>query len=145
MEAAFGPWQGLTVAEIESDGGTAEFVVADITEIGLLGPVFDQDYANLPHIQDGLKSLKTKGLQLGRYQENRIDDAAFSGGFVDTGKDNARSASTWGIGLNWYLNASSKFAVHYDRTRFNGGAATGTRQLDGKTEEFLVARYQLAF
>ncbi len=45
---------------------------SDITEIGLLGPVFDQDYANLPHIQDGLKSLKTKGIQLGRYQENRI-------------------------------------------------------------------------
>jgi len=45
---------------------------SDITEIGLLGPVFDQDYANLPHIQDGLKSLKTKGLELARYQENRI-------------------------------------------------------------------------
>ena len=41
-------------------------------EIGLLGPVFDQDMANLPYIQQGLKSLKTPGIQLGRYQENRI-------------------------------------------------------------------------
>ena len=45
---------------------------ADIKEIGLLGPVFDQDMANLPYIQQGLKSLKTPGIQLGRYQENRI-------------------------------------------------------------------------
>ena len=45
---------------------------ADIKEIGLLGPVFDQDMANLPYIQQGLKSLKSPGIQLARYQENRI-------------------------------------------------------------------------
>ena len=45
---------------------------SDISEIGLLGPVFDQDYANLPHIQKGLKSLRAPGIQLSRYQENRI-------------------------------------------------------------------------
>ena len=44
----------------------------DITEIGLLGPVFDQDMANMPFIQQGLKSLKRPGIQLARYQENRI-------------------------------------------------------------------------
>ncbi len=44
----------------------------DIKEIGLLGPVFDQDMANMPYIQQGLKSLKRPGIQLARYQENRI-------------------------------------------------------------------------
>lgn len=88
---------------------------------------------------DGLGAFEL----LARYQENRIDRAAFSGGFVDAGKSNADSASTWGIGLNWYLNDSSKFAVNYDHTVFGGG--TGVRSLDGKTEDFLVARYQLAF
>ena len=34
--------------------------------------MFDQDYANLPHIQEGLKSLRAPGIQLSRYQENRI-------------------------------------------------------------------------
>jgi len=45
---------------------------SDITEIGLLGPVFDQDYANLPHIQKGLKTTRSNGVVMGRYQENRI-------------------------------------------------------------------------
>jgi hypothetical protein len=34
--------------------------------------VFDQDMANMPFIQEGLKSLRTPGVQLARYQENRI-------------------------------------------------------------------------
>ena len=45
---------------------------ADIKEIGLLGPVFDQDMANMPFIQQGLKSLRRPGIVLARYQENRI-------------------------------------------------------------------------
>jgi phenylpropionate dioxygenase-like ring-hydroxylating dioxygenase large terminal subunit len=45
---------------------------SDITEIGLLGPVFDQDYANLPHIQKGLKTTRSSGVVISRYQENRI-------------------------------------------------------------------------
>ncbi len=45
---------------------------SDIKEIGLLGPVFDQDMANMPFIQEGLKSLRGPGIQLARYQENRI-------------------------------------------------------------------------
>jgi hypothetical protein len=45
---------------------------SDITEIGLLGPVFDQDMANMPFIQQGLKSMRGPGVRLTRYQENRI-------------------------------------------------------------------------
>lgn len=77
-----------------------------------------------------------------RYQENNIDKDAFTN-FVDTGKANASAAKTWGLGLNWYLNQSSKFALNFEQTSFSGG--TGSKKLDGKTENFAVARYQLAF
>jgi len=46
------------------------------------------------------------------------------------------------VGLNWYLNEDAKFAVNYERTDFSNG--TGST-LNGKQEDFLVARYQLAF
>lgn len=45
---------------------------SDIKEIGLLGPVFDQDMANMPYIQEGIKTLRRPGITLARYQENRI-------------------------------------------------------------------------
>ena len=77
-----------------------------------------------------------------RYQENNIDKDAFVN-FVDSAKANAASAKTWGVGLNWYLNQSSKFAFNLEQTRFSDG--TGAGKLDGKKETFAVARYQLAF
>jgi len=45
---------------------------ADITELGLLGPVFDQDYFNLPYIQQGLHTTRKPGITLATYQESRI-------------------------------------------------------------------------
>ena len=71
-----------------------------------------------------------------RYQGNQIDEALPSA-FVPTSY--ALKASGVAVGLNWYLNESSKFAVNYERTRLTGGT------LDGKTEDFLVGRYQLSF
>jgi hypothetical protein len=41
-------------------------------EIGALGGIFDQDMANLPYVQDGLKASKSGLIQLGDYQEIRI-------------------------------------------------------------------------
>ena len=79
---------------------------------------------------------------LARIQENTIDKDAFSS-FVDTSKSNASKASTWGVGLRWYLSPFSNFAVNYDRTQFTGGS--GGLRLDGKTEQLLVGRYQVAF
>ena len=84
-----------------------------------------------------------------RYQENNLDKNLFSGtSWVSSssGKDNAQAAKTIGIGLNWYVNSSSRFAVNYDRTNFTGGKASGSaKTLDGKSEDLLVARYQLSF
>jgi len=45
---------------------------ADITELGLLGPVLDQDYFNLPYIQEGLRTTRKPGISLANYQESRI-------------------------------------------------------------------------
>ena len=42
------------------------------TELGVLGNVFDQDMANLPYVQEGLKVSKTNQINLGDYQEIRI-------------------------------------------------------------------------
>jgi phenylpropionate dioxygenase-like ring-hydroxylating dioxygenase large terminal subunit len=41
-------------------------------ELSTLGGVFDQDMANLPYVQDGLKVSKNGQVQLGDYQEIRI-------------------------------------------------------------------------
>ena len=41
-------------------------------ELGTLGSVFDQDMANLPYVQEGLKVSKTGQVNLGDYQEIRI-------------------------------------------------------------------------
>jgi phenylpropionate dioxygenase-like ring-hydroxylating dioxygenase large terminal subunit len=41
-------------------------------ELGTLGSIFDQDMANLPFVQDGLKVSKTNQVNLGDYQEIRI-------------------------------------------------------------------------
>ncbi len=44
----------------------------DAPELGILGDVFEQDMANLPYVQDGLRASKTGKVQLGDYQEIRI-------------------------------------------------------------------------
>ncbi|MGL6043300.1 MAG: SRPBCC family protein, partial [Sandaracinobacteroides sp.] len=43
-----------------------------VTEWGRLGGVYDQDMANLPHVQEGLISSPNDRVELGRYQEARI-------------------------------------------------------------------------
>jgi phenylpropionate dioxygenase-like ring-hydroxylating dioxygenase large terminal subunit len=41
-------------------------------ELSTLGHIFDQDMANLPYVQDGLKVSKTNEVNLGDYQEIRV-------------------------------------------------------------------------
>ncbi|MCW5829345.1 MAG: aromatic ring-hydroxylating dioxygenase subunit alpha [Deltaproteobacteria bacterium] len=45
---------------------------ASAKELGLLGPVFDQDMSNIPFVQKGLKAAVKPGVTLGNYQESRI-------------------------------------------------------------------------
>jgi phosphate-selective porin OprO/OprP len=74
-----------------------------------------------------------------RYQEANIDPNAVT---FKSSTAFALNAASWLVGLNWYLNEDAKFAVNYERTDFSNG--TGST-LNGKQEDFLVARYQLAF
>ena len=78
---------------------------------------------------------------LARYQENNIDRDAVT--FANTTNGYALGAKTWGIGVIWYLNEASRFSLYVERTKFSD-VRTGTVLL-GDTENFAVARYQLAF
>jgi hypothetical protein len=58
-------------------GAPMKFLTADepwtaAPELGVLGSVFEQDMANLPYVQEGLKASKTGQVNLGDYQEIRI-------------------------------------------------------------------------
>jgi hypothetical protein len=44
----------------------------DVPQLGLLGPVFDQDLDNMIWVQKGMKATRKRGLTLGQYQESRI-------------------------------------------------------------------------
>jgi phosphate-selective porin OprO/OprP len=105
-----------------------------------------------------------------RYSEINLDDDTFkdaagryaaegsaaSNAFSDLTKS-AKSAQTWTVGVNWYLNSNAKIALNYARTSFDGGALqkglaqatnndnSGTRVRDRGDEEAILARFQVAF
>ena len=45
---------------------------SDVPQIGRLGPIFDQDLANMEGIQKGLKATAREKVRLAHYQESRI-------------------------------------------------------------------------
>ena len=53
----------------------------------------------------------------------------------------AESAEAWALGLNWYFNRNLRLVLDYERTQFEGGAATGDRE----DENILFSRFQIAF
>ena len=77
---------------------------------------------------------------VGRYGRLDIDDAAFPI-FADPASA-ARAATSWGLGLNWYLTANLKLMANYTHTVFDGGAADGADRPDEST---LLTRAQLSF
>jgi phosphate-selective porin OprO/OprP len=95
-----------------------------------------------------------------RYQENNIDNSAFSTASTGIGvrfadpRNNASSAKSWAAGVNWYLNQNVKIVVDYENTSFDGGgnttstgAATGsfTNIADRPNEKTLFTRFQLSY
>ena len=92
-----------------------------------------------------------------RYQENNIDNAAFTTGtqirYADP-RNNASAAKSWAAGINWYLNQNVKVVLNYEQTSFVGGGqvnyanlATGTftNITDRPDEKALFTRLQLSY
>lgn len=79
-----------------------------------------------------------------RFQELRIDPAAFTAGAASFADPNAapRQAIAYGIGLNWYLDEYVRWMFDYEHTKFDGGGAGGTDRPD---ERAFLTRFQLAF
>lgn len=77
---------------------------------------------------------------VGRYGVLEVDDAAFPL-FADPAVS-AREASSWTLGLNWYLNSNLKLVANYLHTSFEGGAAGGA---DREDEKAIFTRLQVAF
>jgi phosphate-selective porin OprO/OprP len=69
-----------------------------------------------------------------------VDDDVFAKGLADPARA-ASKAVAWTVGLNWHLNRNVKYAVNFERTRFDGGAAGGDR----RAEKALLVRAQFAF
>lgn len=56
----------------------------------------------------------------------------------------AREATSYGIGLNWYLNKNVKLQLNYELTEFDGGSARpGT--VSAQDEHIIFTRAQVAF
>lgn len=75
-----------------------------------------------------------------RVHQLKVDADAFDLGFADVSKS-ARKATSWAIGVNWYLNRNLKYVVNYEQTAFEGGASAGDRP----TEKALLVRAQILF
>jgi phosphate-selective porin OprO and OprP len=83
-----------------------------------------------------------------RVSQLHVDDDAFHNfgtvaapvTLADTTKS-ASEATSWGLGLNWYLNRSVKLNLDYEQAQFHGGAPKGDRA----DERVLFTRVQIAF
>ncbi|MDB6089822.1 MAG: hypothetical protein JWN85_2606 [Gammaproteobacteria bacterium] len=78
-----------------------------------------------------------------RYHQLEIDNDAFTGGgssFADPATA-PRKARAVGVGVNWYLNQNVKWMLDFERTQFEGGAASGDRP----DEKALTTRFALTF
>lgn len=93
-----------------------------------------------------------------RLSKMSLDHDTFTGKtsgtrFSDISKS-AKSAQAWGVGVNWYLNNYTRFALDYENTSFEGGAAgsavsatTGaiTKLVDRQDERAMIGRLQVSF
>ncbi|MGQ0530201.1 MAG: OprO/OprP family phosphate-selective porin [Panacagrimonas sp.] len=75
-----------------------------------------------------------------RHGELEIDEDAFP--IFANPNSAAQKASSYTVGVNWYLNTNVKAVVNYTNTEFDGGAAAGA---DREEEKTVFARLQLAF
>jgi phosphate-selective porin OprO/OprP len=56
----------------------------------------------------------------------------------------AQEATSWGVGLNWYLNSNIRFYFDYEQTHFEG-RGKGANPLTASGEKVLLGRVQFSF
>jgi phosphate-selective porin OprO/OprP len=74
-----------------------------------------------------------------RYSRLEVDRDAFP--FFANPASAARTASAWGLGVNWWASRNVRFLTSYELTKFDDGAAAGDRP----DERVLFTRFQVAF
>lgn len=77
---------------------------------------------------------------VGRYGMLEIDEDAYPL-FADAAVSSSQ-ATSWTLGLNWYLNSNLKLVLNYLHTSLEGGAAGGA---DREDEKAVFTRLQVAF
>ncbi|HLH53563.1 MAG TPA: porin [Verrucomicrobiae bacterium] len=70
-----------------------------------------------------------------------LDRAAFP---VYASSGSAREATSWGVGLNWYLNSNVRFYFDFESTHFDGGSKAPSA-LTARDERALLGRVQFSF
>ncbi len=75
-----------------------------------------------------------------RYGQIDFDDASFP--FFSNPSNSVTKARAWGVGVNWYLARNVKLAIDFEKTKYNGGAASNG---DRPSEKYIATRFQTSF
>ena len=81
-----------------------------------------------------------------RYSNLKIDDAAFP--LYASPAASADEATSFGLGLNWYLSKAVRFTFDYYQTKFGrapGAPATLANAVIRQDEKSLITRFQISF
>jgi len=88
---------------------------------------------------------------VGRVASIKFDDQLFGAAvngaqFADSTKS-ASSASTLGVGLNWYLSKTARFSLDYEYTSFKtfGSPTIASSSVISHPERLLLTRFGLTF
>jgi len=82
----------------------------------------------------------------GRYANLKVDDAAFP--LYASPAASAGEATSFGVGLNWYLSKAVRSTFDYYQTKFDaapGAPATLTNAVIRQDEKSLITRFQVSF